>query len=262
MTDRNKINEIEDVLSSIRKLVSDDVRPMPIVSGPLAGGPVIAASDAAATRRTVPRLVLTPALRVSPDDQSAGRSGGTGPAEVTPGVSDDGLATRLAELELLMAGQNHSFEDDLPGPVAAPQAPLVLVSLPDKARVAPEPGPDLVRDAVPEAPFLSDIDDMVDGDRASGEMASEAGASDDMISDVMAADGPDAMSWLAAPQEAQRGDNGADPLAMLDDAMLRDLIRDVLREELQGDMGERVTRNLRKLVRTEIARALTARGIA
>ena len=44
----------------------------------------------------------------------------------------------------------------------------------------------------------------------------------------------------------------------LDEDYLRGLIREVLREELQGQMGERITRNLRKLVRREIQRAFAS----
>ncbi|MBQ2260797.1 MAG: hypothetical protein II336_05460 [Loktanella sp.] len=44
-----------------------------------------------------------------------------------------------------------------------------------------------------------------------------------------------------------------------DDAVLRDAVLRVLREELAGDMGERITRNVRKLVRREINRVLAAR---
>lgn len=44
-----------------------------------------------------------------------------------------------------------------------------------------------------------------------------------------------------------------------DEEMLRDLVRDIIREELQGALGERITRNVRKLVRSEIARALAVR---
>ena len=43
-----------------------------------------------------------------------------------------------------------------------------------------------------------------------------------------------------------------------DEDVLRELVRDMLREELAGKMGERITRNIRKLVRAEIARALAA----
>ncbi|NAZ35746.1 hypothetical protein [Rubellimicrobium sp. CFH 75288] len=41
-----------------------------------------------------------------------------------------------------------------------------------------------------------------------------------------------------------------------DREMLRALVAEVLREELQGELGERITRNVRKLVRREILRAL------
>lgn len=192
MTDRMSNIEIEDVLSSIRKLVSDDLRPGP---SPVAPPP--------ATRPAVPRLVLTQALRVHPDR-----------APVASAPADDGLAGRLAELESLMAGQDHEFEDESP----------------DSLSAAPEPRHP---DEAPEAPFVSD--------------AGDEGA---------------ALSWTepTALRAAPDGPDAASPL--VDDAMMRALIRDVLREELQGDMGERVTRNLRKLVRAEIARALTARGLA
>ncbi len=45
--------------------------------------------------------------------------------------------------------------------------------------------------------------------------------------------------------------------AVLDEDMLRELISDIVRQELQGALGERITRNVRKLVRREIHRALT-----
>ena len=54
-------------------------------------------------------------------------------------------------------------------------------------------------------------------------------------------------------------DDGAFDQAMrFDEDVLRELVRDMLREELAGKMGERITRNIRKLVRAEIARALAA----
>ncbi|WP_299350706.1 hypothetical protein [uncultured Shimia sp.] len=49
-----------------------------------------------------------------------------------------------------------------------------------------------------------------------------------------------------------------DETLMLDEAMLRDLVSDIVRQELQGALGERITRNVRKLVRREIHRALVA----
>ncbi len=46
-----------------------------------------------------------------------------------------------------------------------------------------------------------------------------------------------------------------------DEEMLRDLVSEIVRSELQGALGERITRNVRKLVRREIHRALTAQEL-
>ena len=46
---------------------------------------------------------------------------------------------------------------------------------------------------------------------------------------------------------------------MMDEEALRELVAQVIREELQGAMGERITRNVRRLVRREVQRALTLR---
>ncbi len=46
-----------------------------------------------------------------------------------------------------------------------------------------------------------------------------------------------------------------------DEAVMRDLIRDVIKSEFQGEMGERITRNMRKLVRAEVNRVLASHGL-
>lgn len=48
---------------------------------------------------------------------------------------------------------------------------------------------------------------------------------------------------------------------LIDMEMLRDIVAEIIREELQGPLGERITRNVRMLVRREINRALEARGL-
>ncbi|NKX73994.1 hypothetical protein HGG73_07425 [Rhodobacteraceae bacterium R_SAG3] len=47
----------------------------------------------------------------------------------------------------------------------------------------------------------------------------------------------------------------------LDEEGLRELVSDIVREELQGALGERITRNVRKLVRREIQRALATQEL-
>lgn len=65
----------------------------------------------------------------------------------------------------------------------------------------------------------------------------------------------------AAYQDDDRATLTADEPALIDEDMLRDLVADIVRQELQGALGERITRNVRKLVRREIQRALAAHEI-
>ena len=48
---------------------------------------------------------------------------------------------------------------------------------------------------------------------------------------------------------------------IIDEEVLRDLISEVVRQELQGVLGQRITRNVRKLVRREIRLALAAEDL-
>ena len=49
--------------------------------------------------------------------------------------------------------------------------------------------------------------------------------------------------------------------ALPDEEAMRLLISRMIRDELQGDLGERITRNVRKLVRREVQRALTSKDL-
>jgi len=61
-------------------------------------------------------------------------------------------------------------------------------------------------------------------------------------------------------QQTQAGFASVDD-QMMDEETLRDLVTEIVRTELQGALGERITRNVRKLVRREIHRALTAQDM-
>jgi len=65
----------------------------------------------------------------------------------------------------------------------------------------------------------------------------------------------------ALDAEARAGEDNAFAIeheAVLDEEALRDLVAEIVREELMGTLGERITRNVRKLVRREIHRALNS----
>jgi hypothetical protein len=65
-----------------------------------------------------------------------------------------------------------------------------------------------------------------------------------------------------APMQDGRAPDEAEPAAAPaapDEAALRALVTDVVRRELEGPLGERITRNVRKLVRREVLAALAGR---
>ena len=93
--------------------------------------------------------------------------------------------------------------------------------------------------------------------------------------DLDAAQSPHAASDIAAPAGAAAGLTDAESAADLqpaildenamvglDEAQLRVLVRGMVRSELQGDLGVRMSRNIRKVLRTEIAKALSLHGIS
>ncbi|TCM88074.1 hypothetical protein [Rhodovulum steppense] len=61
------------------------------------------------------------------------------------------------------------------------------------------------------------------------------------------------------PDGSPRGGGMSGPGVVLDEEALRDLVAAIVRQELEGDLGERMSQNVRKLVRREISRALTVR---
>ncbi len=65
---------------------------------------------------------------------------------------------------------------------------------------------------------------------------------------------------LASDTDPVSGAFGVDD-QLMDEEALRDLVSEIVRAELQGALGERITRNVRKLVRREIHRALTAQDM-
>lgn len=62
-----------------------------------------------------------------------------------------------------------------------------------------------------------------------------------------------------AEDEQAGGIDIAESATLIDEDALRDMVAEIVRQELQGELGQKVTRNIRKLVRREIRRALASR---
>jgi len=75
-----------------------------------------------------------------------------------------------------------------------------------------------------------------------------------------AEDTPDASDRTATADASAAFAIAADD-QLLDEDTLREMISEIVQQELQGALGARITRNVRRLVRREIHRALTARDL-
>ena len=261
--------EIEDVLSSIRRLVAD-------------GDPSQATSAGSEVANKVGKLVLTPALRV--DSRKKPDAGAPAlllkkplpetdakPAPATDRVS---LLATITELEAAVRDQPDDWEPDGTGTDtelswarAGFRGDVEVEDIEDLDKAAPRVSAPESTSAWP--PTLSEaakrygsVGDEVDQrDEVVAEAPqfrhhrvenvapiedTEEDFHDDLIGGSDLDDDPEAMldSYLAD-----------DPI--IDEALLRDMVRDIVRQELQGKLGERITRNVRKLVRREIHRVLT-----
>lgn len=207
--------DIEDVLTSIRRLVSEEEHD--------------AVLDQVAPARSADRLVLTPALRVTGTESAD--TPDAAPAEDNASVDEDADAPVLKRTSVfarpikqkiseISAAVNRSVDDYEPeeGDVfGLGRTPLPWA------------------ESHPNDPLSGDTDDAEDA-YLNGEAFD-----DDMLDD-------------------QSGEETG--LTAINEDMLRAMVVQIVREELQGEMGERITRNVRKLIRREINRALAIQDLA
>ncbi|MGR3702942.1 MAG: hypothetical protein ACU0A4_12710 [Paracoccaceae bacterium] len=291
---------IEDVLSSIRRLVSEDARVQPVAWRP---DPVEDARPAEAPA-AAGRLVLTPALRVT-GEAEAEVQGDDAPAPQEALVlhSPEEAAAEPANQGDATGDHVVAWAEDTPDGVEDAPADVVAEDHHQDAGEAGDAADPYVLGAA-EAEVMAWEDHHDDapqgGDATDGEGLdaggfdagrSDAGGSDEYLAaeDVtmpepedLSQDAPDSGFVFASTRDghmreeapvpplseardgagsADRDDNDLflrDDEAVLDEDSLRELVAEIVRQELQGALGERITRNVRKLVRREIHRALTS----
>ena len=276
--------EIEDVLSSIRRLVAD-------------GGHDTAPRAASAPR--APKLVLTPALRVDapvvdrPSGDTSERDGAepvSGPiilgprdrierhttAEADDSVCDAAvsesakvkdrvsLLATIAELEAAVREQPDEWEPDGTGTQTEPG--WARAGFRDQTDIsdAEEMKDDVLAPAPADATAWPAT--LVEAARRYGDGADDAvpefrhHRADNVVRTEDGDDGFDD-DLIGGPG---LGTDPEDPIdqylsgtGLIDEAALRDMVRQIVRDELQGKLGERITHNVRKLVRREIHRVLT-----
>jgi len=244
--------EIEDVLTSIRRLVAQE------------GG----------RGAETGKLVLTEAQRVNGapvalvapegDDEDIGGDDDFAfdPADYDAGPFTSGqgaipapdfgrLEATIAELEAAVSASGQGFEAEGEGPRASNVTELYgrmnfVHRSAENLPVKPEPAPHTVAPASPVA------GPAAPSPETAGPVTPVAGAVPPAAADRMSE---------AAPEALFDGESDDDILdTVIDEAMLRQLVAQIVREELHGQLGERITQQVRKLVRAEIAKALDDRS--
>ncbi|MFT4960145.1 MAG: hypothetical protein ACI92Z_001222 [Paracoccaceae bacterium] len=296
--------EIEDVLSSIRRLVSEETGSQP-------------RPDPVRNPSNDSRLVLTPALRVSDVTEDAPKAAVTElaqddtpwnnpettlftAAQFDSKADDDSendwgeAAKGLADVYVMAEGVRH---DDVKIEIEADPIPEAELEWADdgsdEAGREHEDEPSRSAELDNLSPLsakiqaletaIGDTQDQWEPDGMAGDdyagtssvktlqwqdhAEDAAGASVEVGADIHTQAAAAAAEPTSEP-DSDATDAGANDLdflvsddGLMDEESLRELVADIVREELQGALGERITRNVRKLVRREIHRALTTQQL-
>ena len=193
---------------------------------------------------------------------------GEGSADDTPEreVVTSELEARIAEVEAAVAARDDQWEPD--GASEDAYAGGQTEPLPWEDHLEPaEPvfasrtaRDETSHDAEPDARQDSEDAAALDPDQASqhAEATRQSVEREDPATHAQA-NGPSAARAGAESEDTSWYREDAD--AVLDEDALRDLVSEIVRQELQGTLGERITRNVRKLVRREIHRAMMGQDL-
>lgn len=235
-------SEIEDVLSSIRRLVAQESRPAP---------------DLRAETRVMPeRLVLTAELRVGQANLTVAPANGPQTAASTPVLSQPDAGANAGPAPSVGGPERKSALSRVADLIAADAPGAGPASSFAEPFVQPDPAP------VPHSEAARPPTDL---EAAITELEAALGPADP--AEFSARDNRDspteAESPVAEPPAARmpEAEIVPDDVAMIDEDDLQNLVARLVREELRGQLGERITQQVRKLVRAEIARALDDRNL-
>ena len=264
MSDPVTNSEVEDVLASVRRLVD---------------GP-----KGTSAPRNDDRLVLTPQQRI----------GESSVLQLTPDqaieTADDVDAGQTTGLTASLTDEMAAIDAAVVERTEGPQSTPLILKPSDKAEPAVD-GHD--SSASEEAGHPKPLDKKYSGlSEKIAALETAIARTEDQWEpdgegrDAYAGTTPPAMTWpanvdldgLGKPVEPTSSDRplvaSDDDSAVLDEDTLREIIVSIVRqeldsgmvaqavrEELQGDLGARITSNIRKLVRREINLALTAQGL-
>lgn len=178
------------------------------------------------------------------------------------------LTAKIEALETAIGNISDTWEPDAPGEDEYSGTDAPAMSWEDEANDQPEPAQQEEASQDAESDVAAAMEDSTDEDEdqdtSPGIFASTRHHATD-VPEMMEEVAPEPDVMLTPPPVADASsaaDEGdfeyEQDDQVIDEEALRDLVSEIVRSELQGALGERITRNVRKLVRREIHRALTA----
>lgn len=241
--------EIEDVLSSIRRLVSDDgVKDATVVAPE--------------------RFVLTPALRVAETPEQLEQVDVERAAPMTleqalknndtmefirAARNEPPLAERIAVLEAAVSDTQDEWEPDGSEDDAEERSTTHIFESSRSRPVANSAEPELEKGTPAEEPAHESAE--VDTDEP--EVENFEPTNEPII--LHQVDQLNVDDEISPEDDNVEVDLFASSKSPNDDS-LREMVNEIVRQELQGEMGERITRNVRRMVRREIQRAMSMKG--
>jgi len=276
MAEQTNKQNIEDVLSSIRRLVSDEGAHVP--RPPMAG-------------QRPDKLVLTPQLRVTEPEDPYQTIRVLGQPEQALDEMDEASLEDAPDADVLMtpvAGDSRAdtmpaLDPALERAFAAPADTNTVghdtseQSEGDEVPVQSDLSAKEGDTAVSEAPMVEVAFDEASMDEPFETVArlspsdmdvATLDAADDSVLQDLPTTAPEAPHALpsAIPFPQDKVQRAAEPKPqdgddVLDEETLREIIAEVVREEFAGQLGERITRNVRKLVRREIRQILSSEDL-
>jgi len=211
---------------------------------PSDGFEAMAAAESQAPTKSAPTLFL----------HSPIRPGIANPDPAVRLASRKSLEARIAELEAEVTRGPEEFEPDGSEPDAGRMPDRhAFESVVGRARRTSQQ-PDAEADA-PDEPVQAKAEDLLETPAPKDDAAPAAEV------DVRVT-APEEDRAPAAEVDVQPAAPGSPTTTdgdevLVDESTLRDMVADIIREEFQGALGERLTRNVRRLVRREIKQALS-----
>lgn len=234
MSEAEKSIEIEDVLSSIRRLVADRSPVTPEPAKPVE------------VEATLPQPEATPETEDKP--ASFVEKMNASIAEITQ-QADEIVDDKTALDAQMPADQPDAVLANEPQEPAEPV--VVETKKPEPLILRADMAADLKTPEKPSETATDAVLEIEDKPKAVFQEIPEVDAEEIVM--------PDDIEEDEVTLESEAEASIATDSQIIDADILREIVGEMVRAELQGDLGDRITRNVRKLVRREIHHALATR---